>query len=215
MAGSPQTARVAEAVAGLLRPVLEPLGLILDDVAVTPAGKRRLVRVSVDRDTACLAAQDHVSVVPPVSLDEVAQASQAIGAAMDAHEPLGEAPYVLEVTSPGVQRPLTEPRHYRRNVGRLVELALVDGGSVAGRLVAAGAVELTVQTGDDVRRVLPLAEIARGRVQVEFAHPEEADDETLDDETLEDEALDDAEVADLREATGDAGDAADAGDEEN
>lgn len=167
MAGSDQSGRVAEVVAGLL----QPLGLVLEDVSVTPAGKRRLVRITVDRDTGRLPAEDHDSVVPPLSLDEIADATSVISSALDATEPLGNAPYVLEVSSPGVQRPLTQARHYRRNVGRLLTLTLTDSTVLTGRLLAAGPEELRVQLADDVRRVVALTEVSRGRVQVEFAPP--------------------------------------------
>ncbi|QQS01023.1 MAG: ribosome maturation factor RimP [Austwickia sp.] len=181
MAASDRHGRVAEVIAGLLGPLLTPMGLVVEDVAVTPAGKRRLVRISVDRDTGALPPQDDSSPVPPISLDEVAEAARVIDAALDEREPFGDAPYVLEVTSPGVQRPLTEPRHYRRNVGRLVELSLREGTIVAGRLVAAGPAQLTVAGADDVRRVLELADVARGRVQVEFARADESADDLAED----------------------------------
>ena len=104
-----------------------PLGLLVDDLRITRAGKRRLVRIAVDDDLAGLAPGDETTPVPPVELDTVAEATRSIDNALDASDVLGSAPYVLEVTSPGTSRPLTEPRHFRRNVGRLVTLALTDG----------------------------------------------------------------------------------------
>jgi ribosome maturation factor RimP len=160
---------------------LGELGLIIEDVAVTPVGKRRLVRVWLDRDLAGLTPGDESSVVDPLSLDEVADATRAIGAGLDASDAPGEAPYVLEVGSAGVDRPLTAPRHFRRNVSRLVEIWRLQGGTeaggdpVVGRLVAAGPDNATVvvaATKKDPETVLriPYADIARAQVQVEFAH---------------------------------------------
>ena len=91
----------------LLAPVVEGLGLDLEDVEVTAAGRRRRVCVVVDRDGG-------------IDLDAVADVSKSVSDVLDASDALGSAPYVLEVTSPGVDRPLTQPRHWRRARGRLV-----------------------------------------------------------------------------------------------
>jgi ribosome maturation factor RimP len=153
------------------------LGLIIEDVSVMPAGKRRLVRVALDRDLAGLEPDDESSVVDPLSLDEVADGARAISAGLDASDALGEAPYVLEVGSAGVDRPLTEPRHFRRNVSRLVEISRiggVEGDAVTGRLVAAGPAQVTVvvaatKNEPETELHIPYADIARAQVQVEFA----------------------------------------------
>ncbi|MBG0828785.1 ribosome maturation factor RimP [Planomonospora sp. ID67723] len=146
----------------LLEPVVAAEGLDLEDVTVTPAGKRRLLRVIVDRDGG-------------VSLDDVAEVSLAVSAALDAGDVMGSAPYVLEVSSPGVDRPLTEPRHWRRAVKRLVKADLRDGTSVEGRIVATDetGVELDVE---GVSRRVDYQDLARGRVQVEFRRLDETDD---------------------------------------
>ena len=159
------------------------LGLTIEDLAVTPAGKRRLVRIWLDRDLAGLEPDDVFSVVDPLSLDEVADATRVISAALDASDALGDAPYVLEVGSPGVDRPLTKPRHFRRNVTRLVEIsrekgAAAEGGDpgspFTGRLVAAGPTDVTLivaatKKEPEIRLRIPYADIARAQVQVEFA----------------------------------------------
>ena len=153
------------------------LGLMIEDVAVTPVGKRRLVRIWLDRDLAGLDPDDQSSVVDPLSLDEVADATRVISAGLDASDALGEAPYVLEVGSAGVDRPLTEPRHFRRNVTRLVEIQRVgdpDGGALTARLVAAGPTEATVlvvatKNEPETRLNIPYSDVARAQVQVEFA----------------------------------------------
>lgn len=146
----------------LLGPVVEGAGYDLEDVTVTPAGRRSVVRVVVDRDGG-------------VSLDDVAEVSRAVAESLDgldAAEPgaLGTS-YVLEVTSPGVDRPLTAPRHWRRSAGRRVRAVLRDGGEVTGRLRTADGGEdggVLLEVDGDERR-LPYAELARGEVQVEFS----------------------------------------------
>lgn len=157
----------ARAVAGL--------GLVVDELSVTTAGRRRVVRVAVDRDLASLSPQDATSRVEPVSLDEVAEATRAISTALDESEPMGQEPYVLEVGSPGLSRALTLPRHFRRNVGRLLALTTTTGPAVTGRLVAATPEELTIEGDGGHRQSIPLGDVASARVQVEFSH--ESDDE--------------------------------------
>jgi len=167
-------------LAALLRPAIEQIGIDLDDVEVASAGKRRLVRVLVDSDTG-------------VSLDEVSAASQAISAVLDAPAAdaiLGSAPYVLEVSSPGVDRPLTKPKHWRRSVGRLVRVSLTAGGEIQGRVIEADDDGVRLASSDEVKgsksnpdsvRALTFDEIVAGRVQVEFNRPgQAAPDDTAD-----------------------------------
>lgn len=153
---------------------LGQLGLIVEDVAVTPAGKRRLVRIWLDRDLAGLDPADDSSVVEPLSLDEVADATRAISIALDASDATGDAPYVLEVGSAGVDRPLVEPRHFRRNVTRLVEISRAGGDVVVGRLLSAGPAGATLLVPGDKNQPetemhIPYADVVRAQVQVEFA----------------------------------------------
>jgi ribosome maturation factor RimP len=157
------TASNRDALLRLLSPVVSGTGLDLEDVQVTPAGKRRLLRVVVDQDGG-------------VELDGVATVSTAVSAALDASDVMGGTPYVLEVTSPGVDRPLTEPRHWRRARSRLVEARLADETSVTGRLLEAGddGVLLDVDGG---QRLIPWSDLSTGRVQVEFNRPTVADED--------------------------------------
>jgi ribosome maturation factor RimP len=143
----------------LLGPAVEATGHDLEDVSVSPAGKRRVVRVVVDRDGG-------------ITLDDVAEVSRVVSdlldtAEVDEPELLGGA-YVLEVSSPGVDRPLTAARHWRRNVGRLVKAELADGELVTGRLASADDAEVVLEL-DGGPRTLLLGEVVRGTVQVEFA----------------------------------------------
>ncbi len=146
----------------LLVPAVEGAGADLEDVSVSPAGRRRVVRVVVDRDGG-------------INLDDVAQVSKAVSDLLDAAEQaepdlLGGA-YVLEVSSPGVDRPLTAVRHWRRSVGRLVTAHLGSGEAVTGRVVSADDHEVALDVDGSVRTLL-LAEVVRAAVQVEFTRPD-------------------------------------------
>jgi ribosome maturation factor RimP len=143
-----------ERVRALVAPVVDAAGLDLEELTVTAAGRRRLLRVAVDRDGG-------------ISLDDVATLSQQLSAALDASDVMGGQAYVLEVGSPGVDRPLTQPRHWRRAIDRLVLVTLVGGGSVTGRIRAVedDAAVLDVPGGD--HRV-EFASVVAAKVQVEF-----------------------------------------------
>ena len=150
----------------VLAPVVEQTGADLENVDVSKAGKRSVVRVVVDRDGG-------------VSMDDVADVSRAVSDALDAldeAEPAALGPsYVLEVTSPGVDRPLTAARHWRRNVGRLVTVVLHEGPNVTGRVTAADDDEVVLDV-DGTERRLALPEVVRGTVQVEFSRKGEEED---------------------------------------
>jgi ribosome maturation factor RimP len=175
----------AQEIRAALEPVLAPLGLVVEDVSVSPAGKRRLVRVLVDSDISGLDVADTGTVVPPLSLDAVAEATRAVSDELDAGDVMGSAPYVLEVSSPGVGRPLTSRDQLRRQVGRLVELVHQDGTDT-GRLVEVGSDTLTLDVPATkkmpARRVaLDLDGVQRGTVQVEFTRVDAAADDSDDD----------------------------------
>ncbi|PRY45625.1 ribosome maturation factor RimP [Geodermatophilus tzadiensis] len=185
----------ATRLAGWIAPLVGAAGYDLEELVVTPAGRRSIVRVVVDRDQG-------------VTLDDVAEVSRAVSAVLDDDDgEFGAAPYVLEVTSPGVDRPLTEPRHWRRNTGRLVAVAVGPAGAteqVTGRVTAVDddgvtlAVEKPGKPGarrkPPTPRQVPWAELGAGRVQVEFARPgtdDDAHDDDAHDELPDDELLDD------------------------
>ena len=177
--GAPRPSRDAtvSALTRMLTPAVNEAGFDLEEVDVRPAGRRRLVKIVVDADGG-------------VGLDDIARLSEAASGLLDGSDVMGASPYVLEVTSPGVDRPLTEPRHWRRAVGRLVVAPLTAGGQIEGRVVAADdeAVEIDVVQEDrskgggakggkggggparpgTARRRFGLGELGRGRVQVEF-----------------------------------------------
>jgi ribosome maturation factor RimP len=157
-------AQAREHLLDLLGPVVAEAGYDLEDVAVSSAGRRSLVRVTVDADGG-------------IDLDAVAVVSRLVSDALDADAGLPSSPralggaYVLEVSSPGVDRPLTEPRHWRRATGRLVKVEL-DGRSVTGRIAAVDDNGVTLHV-DGAARHVAWSQLGRGKVQVEFHRADE------------------------------------------
>lgn len=149
--------RIEAALADRLR----ALSLDIEAIELTPAGKRRVLRIAVDKDGG-------------VTLDDVADATNAINEILDDSDVLGELPYTLEVTSRGVDRPLTLPRHWRRNKGRLVKVTLVEGEVVTGRIGASDEEEVTLDVEGDPR-ALRYADISKALVQIEFKKIESDD----------------------------------------
>jgi ribosome maturation factor RimP len=167
---------------GLIEPVITAAGMDLESVRVTVAGRRRLMRVVVDSDHG-------------VSLDDAADVSRDISALLDASNALGEVPYTLEVSSPGVDRPLTEPRHWRRARGRLARVKVTGEGSVEGRVLAADAdgVTLGIVAGQGTggERRFSYKDMGAGSVQVEFGRIPDAElDEFSDNPEPDDAAFD-------------------------
>ena len=108
-----------------------------------------------------------------LDLDSLAALSRTASALLDQLTP-GEAPYVLEVTSPGVDRPLTEAKHFRRARGRKAELTMADGVVITGRLgeTDGTVVNVVVREGRELAvREIALTGIAHAIVQVEFSPP--------------------------------------------
>ncbi len=118
---------MSDDIAAALEAPLTALALVPVEATVTTAGTRRVLRVLVDRDVSRLDPTDASSPVAPLTLDEVAEATRVVGDSLDALDLMGERPYTLEVSSPGVGRPLTGYAALRRNVGRLVTLTVEDG----------------------------------------------------------------------------------------
>ena len=182
-------AAVRARVLAVVQPAVAASGSDLEELVVASAGRRRLVRLVVDRDGG-------------LTLDDVAELSRTVSEALDSTDAMGGAPYVLEVTSPGVDRPLTEPRHWRRNTGRLVRAVLRDGGEHTGRVLRVEDDRVVLEVAG-VERAVPLSGVARGEVQVEFNRPgaaepgagqpggEEPEDEAADDDTADDDPADD------------------------
>jgi ribosome maturation factor RimP len=147
---NPDSSRIREA----LGDPLAALDLDLEAVELTPAGRTRVLRIAVDKDGG-------------VTLDDIAEATRSVGGALDHSDLMGETAYTLEVTSRGVDRPLTEPRHWRRNHDRLVKATLADGSQVTGRVGASDDLGVTLDVSGTQRR-LAYDDIDRATVQVEF-----------------------------------------------
>ena len=146
---------------------------VVDGVRVTPAGKRRVARITVERPVAQVVGDTPIE---PLTLDEIADATRLISDTLDASDVMGSQPYTLEVSTPGIDRPLTEPVHFRRAVGRLVELVLTEGERT-------GCVLATTEDGVDLHIAgtkkhqphtehISFAEITKGVAQVEFTRPQ-------------------------------------------
>jgi ribosome maturation factor RimP len=184
----------ADKVAGLLTPVASALDMDLEGVRITAAGRRRLLRIVVDADGG-------------VSLHDIALVSRELSAVLDDSAVMGEQPYTLEVSSPGVDRPLTERRHWRRAIGRLVVAPLTAepsdgdaaettaGTTVEGRVTGATADGITIDVAGESRR-FGYGDLGPGKIKVEFAPidavtgDEGADGEDLDDEGADEEGSD-------------------------
>jgi len=148
---SDPTAAVRDAIAQ----AVADSGVDLEDVEISSAGKRRVVRVIVDADNG-------------VDLDAVAAVSRAVSERLDATEVLADGPYTLEVTSPGINRPLQTQRHWARAHDRLVNVTFADGSSpLTGRVRDAESESATLDTPDGPA-VVRYADVAKAVVQVEF-----------------------------------------------
>jgi ribosome maturation factor RimP len=183
-AGSKSAAPAADAerVAGVIGPVVSAMGMDLEGVRVTSAGRRRLLRITVDADGG-------------VSLDDIAEVSRDLSAALDDSAVMGDRPYTLEVSSPGVDRPLTERRHWRRAIGRLVVAPLTAAAAngdkaratVEGRVTGASADGITLDVGGE-SRMFGYGDLGPGKIKIEFAPidagrvDEDPDDEGADEE---------------------------------
>jgi ribosome maturation factor RimP len=164
-AGGRAAAQAREHLLGLLAPAVQDAGYDLEDVTVTQAGRRSLVRVIVDADGG-------------VDLDGIAEVSRVVSDVLDGDADGDTAfagPYVLEVSSPGVDRPLTEPRHWRRAAGRLVTVRVAER-TVTGRVLEADDRGVTLDV-DGSRTEASWSELGRGKVQVEFSRPSAEDEE--------------------------------------
>jgi ribosome maturation factor RimP len=175
----------ADRLTRLLEPVVHALDMDLEGIRVTAAGRRRILRVVIDADGG-------------VSLDDIALASRELSLKLDGAAEMGELPYTLEVSSPGIDRPLTQPRHWRRAVGRLVSAPLTagdgadqNGNGVAtaeGRIIGSTDAGVTLEH-DGVAREFRYAELGPGRVQVEFGHFDDLGNDDLDDDEPSDDEV--------------------------
>jgi len=145
-------------ISELVTPAVSDLGFYLEDVHVATPGSHRIVTCIVDGDVS-------------LNLDQVTSVSRVISELLDEAVFMGETPFTLEVTSPGVDRPLTQPRHFAKNADRLLKIVKVDGSEVSGRILSNTdhSVTLTVTLKKEVtEQTVPLADIKRAVVEIEF-----------------------------------------------
>ena len=143
----------------LLTPAVTQAGFVLEEVTVTPVGKRRLVAVVVD-------CEDRNP-----SLDEVTVVSKEVSAILDNYTQMGEMPFTLEVTTPGIDRPLTQGRHWKKNVGRLVKITPKTGEKYIGRIASVNDNAVTNEIKGKESEI-SFAEISRAQIEVEFNRKE-------------------------------------------
>ncbi len=139
-----------EQVLAVITPAIESLGFYIEDITITSAGKRSMLTVIVDGDT-------------HLSLDQVTVATKAISEIVENLPTLGNNPFTLEVTSPGLDRPLTKPRHWRKNQDRLIKIILNDGKEVTGRIKDSNESSVTVD-----EQIINFADIKRATLEIEF-----------------------------------------------
>jgi ribosome maturation factor RimP len=145
-------------LAGVLTDPLAASGLDVEAIELTPAGKRRLLRVAVDKDGG-------------VTLDDIAEATREVSRILEDTDAMGDHPYTLEVSSPGTDRPLSLARHWRRNAGRLVKVTRTDGSTLTGRIVESDE-ERAVLDVDGQATDVRYADVAKARIQIEFNRKE-------------------------------------------
>jgi ribosome maturation factor RimP len=143
----------------LLTPAVTRAGFVLEEVSVTPIGKRRLVAVVVD-------CEDRNP-----SLDEVTVVSKEVSAILDNYTQMGEMPFTLEVTTPGIDRPLTLGRHWKKNIGRLVKITPKTGEKYIGRIASVKEDGVTVEIKGKESEI-SFEEISRAQIEVEFNRKE-------------------------------------------
>jgi ribosome maturation factor RimP len=150
--------QIRDRLAGVITEPLADAGLDVEGHELSNPGRRKLLRVAVDKDGG-------------VTLDDIADATKEVSRLLDETDVMGEQAYLLEVTSPGTDRPLTLPRHWRRNADRLVKTTLRDGRTVTGRVVSADDERATLDV-DGSSREIAYADVAKAKVQIEFNRKE-------------------------------------------
>jgi ribosome maturation factor RimP len=139
-----------EQIAAAIAPIIEATGNFLEDVTITSAGKHRILTVVVD-------SEKHLT------LDEVTSVTKELSEVVENLSEIGDLPFTLEVTSPGVDRPLTLPRHWRKNLGRLINITLSDGSKVAGRIGESTESDVLI---DEAK--VNFVDIKKATIEIEF-----------------------------------------------
>jgi ribosome maturation factor RimP len=139
-----------EDISAAIRPIIEASGNYLEELTITSAGKVKILTVIVDSDS-------------HLNLDQITAATKEISEVIETLEELGDSAFTLEVTSPGIDRPLTKPRHWRKNFDRLVKITMTSGQDIQGRI--GEATETTVLVGD---QKVSFEDIKRAVLKIEF-----------------------------------------------
>lgn len=153
---------LTDQIAELITPAVTAQGYFLEEVQLVSPGKHRIVTCIVDGEVA-------------LNLDQVTSVSRAISELLDESPIMGDTPFTLEVTSPGIDRPLTKPRHFAKNNNRLLKITKLDGDVVTGRILTNtdSDVTLTVETKKESSEVVvALSDIKRAVVEIEFNRKE-------------------------------------------
>ena len=149
---------LSEKITELVQPVVESAGFFLEDVHVLSPGNHRIITCIVDGQT-------------PLNLDQVTSVSRNISELLDTAEFMGETAFTLEVTSPGVDRPLTLARHWQKNINRLVRVVHLDGSVTAGRIKSAESTHAILVEdikGKSKEHTVVFADVKRATVEIEF-----------------------------------------------
>ena len=157
---------LAQSITDLISPAVTEAGFFLEEVLIASPGSHRIVTCVVDGPT-------------PLNLDQVTVASRVISELLDTAEFMGETPFTLEVTSPGVDRPLTQPRHWTKNLTRLIKVTLSDGASITGRLTEFD--EVSAKLVENIKgrikeHTVAFADIKRAVVEIEFNRKDAIDE---------------------------------------
>ena len=149
---------LTDSIAELIEPAVTAQGFYLEEVQLVSPGKHRIVTCIVDGEIS-------------LNLDQVTAVSRAISELLDEAPIMGDTPFTLEVTSPGVDRPLTKPRHFAKNVDRLLKISKTDGEVVTGRITSntESEVVLSVVSKKETTEVtVAISDIKRAVVEIEF-----------------------------------------------
>ncbi len=139
-----------EDISAAIRPIIEASGNYLEELTITSAGKVKILTVIVDSDS-------------HLNLDQITAVTKEISEVIETLEELGDSAFTLEVTSPGIDRPLTKPRHWRKNFDRLVKITMTSGQDIQGRI--GKSTETTVSVGD---QTVSFEDIKRAVLEIEF-----------------------------------------------
>ena len=145
-------------ISELVTPAVSDLGFYLEDVHIATPGNHRIVTCIVDGDAS-------------LNLDQVTSVSRIISELLDEAAFMGETPFTLEVTSPGVDRPLTQPRHFAKNADRLLKIIKLDGSEITGRILSNTDHDVTLTIAvkkETTEQTVSLTDIKRAVVEIEF-----------------------------------------------